>query len=128
MPLDTYQLPENRDGLDEARFTIRHRFTGIIGEQPMPEIPDHHNARRTVRSRDMPEPPHWWRQGLSATGSRARPLASVPDHDTAIGGPRWRARPPSGELRSLSRSSRSSLQAHDSVRGAHHHGTQSDRA
>lgn len=87
MPLDTYQLSENHDGLDEARFTICHRFTGIIGEQSMPEISDHHDARRTVRSRDMTEPPHWWWQGLSATGSRARPLASVPDHDTATGGP-----------------------------------------
>ncbi|MFI8598287.1 hypothetical protein ACIGDM_13350 [Rothia koreensis] len=25
MPLDTYQLPENRDGLDESRFTITDR-------------------------------------------------------------------------------------------------------
>lgn len=30
MPLDTYQLPENHDGLDEARFTITDRQHRII--------------------------------------------------------------------------------------------------
>lgn len=30
MPLDTYQLPENHDGLNEARFTITDRQRRII--------------------------------------------------------------------------------------------------
>lgn len=31
MPLNTYELPENRDGLDEARFTITDRQRRTIG-------------------------------------------------------------------------------------------------
>lgn len=30
MPLDTYQLPENHDGLNEARFTITDRQRRIV--------------------------------------------------------------------------------------------------